>query len=137
MIGKWLKEKRENLSLTAQDIKQETKTSSTLISLVETGKRLPSEKFLESYLLVLAKASGFDETLRDRYTTTECFEKWKSKLTIEHKGKDTIYYSCGRKICVDSKGLYLKNIEPYDLHVYFIGYSWSDFADYQNSYLKQ
>lgn len=55
MIGKWLKEKRENLSLTAQDIKQETKTSSTLISLVETGKRLPSEKFLESYLLVLAK----------------------------------------------------------------------------------
>ena len=42
MIGKWLKEKRENLSLTAQDIKQETKTSSTLISLVETGKRLPS-----------------------------------------------------------------------------------------------
>ena len=137
MIGKWLKEKRENLSLTAQDIKQETKTSSTLISLVETGKRLPSEKFLESYLLVLAKASGFDETLRDRYTTTECFEKWQSKLTIEHKGKDTIYYSCGRKICVDSKGLYLKNIEPYDLHVYFIGYSWSDFADYQNSYLKQ
>ena len=38
---------------------------------------------------------------------------------------------------MDSKGLYLKNIEPYDLHVYFIGYSWSDFADYQNSYLKQ
>ena len=23
------------------------------------------------------------------------------------------------------------------MHVYFIGYSWSDFADYQNSYLKQ
>ena len=22
------------------------------------------------------------------------------------------------------------------MHVYFIGYSWSDFADYQNSYLK-
>ena len=38
---------------------------------------------------------------------------------------------------MDSKGLYLKNIEPYDLHVYFIGYSWSDFSDYQNSYLKQ
>ena len=38
---------------------------------------------------------------------------------------------------MDSKGLYLKNIEPYDFHVYFIGYSWSDFADYQNSYLKQ
>lgn len=131
MIGKWLKEKRENLSLTAQDIKQETKTSSALISLVETGKRLPSEKFLENYLLVLAKASGFDETLRDCYTTTEYFEELKSKLTIEHKGKDTIYYSCDRKICVDSKGLYLKKIEPYDLHVYFIGYSWSDFADYK------
>ena len=87
MIGKWLKEKRENLSLTAQDIKQETKTSSTLISLVETGKRLPSEKFLESYLLVLAKASGFDETLRDRYTTTECLRNGKVNLPLNIKEK--------------------------------------------------